>query len=86
MQVPISYAIPIDENNQSLIAVVKNDGWQRRAKTTDIKYYFVRDQVEDKNIELNYTETKPQLAGFLTKPISKKNLNSLIDMAKIRDF
>ena len=86
MQVQTTYVIPIHENNQSAIAIAKNDGYQSRAKHIDIRYHLVRDHVKDKIIELKYTETKSQLADFLTKPISTKKLNSLLDKAKIRDF
>lgn len=58
MQVQINYAIPIHKDNQRAIAIAKNDGYQRRAKHIDLKYYFVRDQVKDKIIELKSTETK----------------------------
>ena len=46
----------------------------------------MREDVKDKMIDLQYTETKSQLADFLTKPISTKNFESLLDKAKIRDF
>uniref|UniRef100_A0AAV1U517 Polyprotein n=1 Tax=Peronospora matthiolae TaxID=2874970 RepID=A0AAV1U517_9STRA len=86
MQVQINYAVKIHEDNQSAIAIAKNDGYQSRAKHIDIRYHFVREQVKDKIIDLQYTETKSQLADFLTKPISTKKFESLLDKAKIRDF
>uniref|UniRef100_A0AAV1UBW3 Polyprotein n=1 Tax=Peronospora matthiolae TaxID=2874970 RepID=A0AAV1UBW3_9STRA len=75
MQVQINYAIPIYEYNKSAIAIATNDGYQSRAKHITIRYHFVREQVKDKIIVLQYTETKPQLADFLTKPISTKKFD-----------
>ena len=69
MQVQSSYAIPMQEENQIAISIAKNDGYQSRAKHIDIRYHFVRDQVRDKIVEVKYTETKSQLADFLTNPI-----------------
>ena len=86
MQAQISYAMPIHEGKQSAISIAKNDGYQSRAKHIDIRYHFVRDQVRDKIVEVKYTETKSHLVDFLTKPISTKKLNSLLDKTKIRDF
>ena len=82
----IDYAITVHEDNQSAIAIAKNDGYQSRAKHIDIRYHFVREQVKGKIIKLKYTETKSQLADFLTKPISTKKFEMLVDKAKIRDF
>uniref|UniRef100_A0AAV1TKE2 Polyprotein n=1 Tax=Peronospora matthiolae TaxID=2874970 RepID=A0AAV1TKE2_9STRA len=64
MQVQINYAVTIHEDNQTAIAIAKNDNYQIRAKHIDIRYYFVREQVKDKIIDLQYTETKSQLAVF----------------------
>ena len=86
IQVQIDYAITVHEDNQSAIAIAKNDGYQSRAKHIDIRYHFVREQVKGKIIKLKYTETKSQLADFLTKPISTKKFEMLVDKAKIRDF
>ena len=82
----IDYAITVHEDNQSAIAIAKNDGYQSRAKHIDIRYHFVREQVKGKIIKLKYTETKSQLADFLTKPISTKKFEMLVHKAKIRDF
>ena len=86
IQVQIDYAITVHEDNQSAIDIAKNDGYQSLAKHIDIRYHFVREQVKGKIIKLKYTETKSQLADFLTKPISTKKFEMLVDKAKIRDF
>ena len=44
------------------------------------------EQVKDKIINLQYTEIKSQSADFLTKSISTKKFESLLDKDKIRDF
>jgi hypothetical protein len=65
------------EDNQSAIAIAQNDVYQSRAKHIDIRFHFVREQVKSKAIELQYIETKSQLADFLTNRCRRKGSNSL---------
>lgn len=85
MKININYPVVINEDNQSAIAIAKNNGYQSRAKHIDIRYHFVREQVKAKSIELKYIDTKLQLADFLTKPISTKQFELLLDKSNIRN-
>ena len=85
-QVQINSAVTTHEDNQSAITIAKNDGYQSWAKHIDIRYFFMGEQVKDKIINLQYTEIKSQSADFLTKSISTKKFESLLDKDKIRDF
>ena len=71
------------EDNQSSIGIAKNEGNHSRAKHIDIRYHFVRDQYKNKVIQLEYIETKLQLADFLTKAIWTKKFQSLVAKANI---
>jgi hypothetical protein len=86
MKIKIDYPVIVHEDNQSAIAIAKNDGYQSRAKHINICYYFVRDQVKAKSIDLQYIETKFQLADFLTKPISTKKFQLLLAKSNIGNF
>ena len=77
--------IKIYEDNQSAIAIAKNDGYQSREKHIDIRYHFIRDHIKDENIVIEYIDSKNQLADFLTKPISTKQFQDWIRLAKIKN-
>ena len=43
----------------------------------DIKHHFVRDHVAKGDIELNYVESKSNLADIFTKPLPELEFSSL---------
>jgi hypothetical protein len=86
MKVNIDAPVVVYEDNQSAIAIAKNEGYQSRAKHIDIRYHFVRDQVKAKVIQLEYIETKSQLADFLTKAISTSKFKFLVAKTNVGKF
>lgn len=86
MKVNIDAPVVVYEDNQSAIAIAKNEGYQSRAKHIDIRYHFVRDQVKAKVIQLEYIETKSQLADFLTKAISTSKFKFLVAKTNVGEF
>ncbi|KAJ0389139.1 hypothetical protein ATCC90586_010323 [Pythium insidiosum] len=63
-------AVVVLEDNQGAIALAKNPEFHKRTKHIDIRYHFVRENVETGNIELQYCPTQDMLADLLTKPIA----------------
>jgi hypothetical protein len=86
MNIRVELPVVVHEDNQSAIAIAKNDGYQSRAKHIDIRYHFVREQIKSMNIDLRYTESKLQLADFLTKPLSTKKFQQLVIKSSIGNF
>ncbi|KAG2777653.1 hypothetical protein PC129_g21943 [Phytophthora cactorum] len=64
----------IYEDNQGAIALAKNVGYQARTKHNDSRYHFIREKVASGEVELEYMDTKNQLAEYLTKGLSTKTL------------
>ena len=60
-------ATRIYEENQSAICLAKNPQFHGRAKPIGIKYHFIREQVENGNVELSYCRTEEMVADMLTK-------------------
>ena len=67
MKVRIDAPVVVYEDNQSAIAIAKNEGDQNRAKHVDNRHHFARDQVKVRVIQLEYFKTKSLLADFLAK-------------------
>ncbi|KAG3048946.1 hypothetical protein PI124_g24179 [Phytophthora idaei] len=57
----------IYEDNQGAMALTKNVGYQASIKHIDIRYHFIRENVTSGEVELEYVDTKNQLANYLTK-------------------
>jgi hypothetical protein len=56
-------------DNQSAVAICKNDVLHSRVRHIDIKHHFIREQVEKGAVEINWIPTDKQLADVLTKPL-----------------
>ncbi|XP_043809735.1 secreted RxLR effector protein 161-like [Manihot esculenta] len=57
-------------DNRSAIALTKNRVHHSRSKHIDVKYHFLRDCVQNGDIEVEYVKTEEQCADILTKPLS----------------
>ncbi|MBW0509713.1 hypothetical protein O181_049428 [Austropuccinia psidii MF-1] len=75
--------IPVHEDNQSCINVVRGDCNlnNKRMKHINIQLHFIKEAVRNNIIKLIYTPTADMLADFLTKSVSRpilaRALNSL---------
>jgi hypothetical protein len=68
-QVPDSTIIRCD--NQSSIILSEHPVFHERSKHIDIKYYFIRDKVQEGEVKLQYIPTDGQTTDILTKPLSR---------------
>jgi hypothetical protein len=55
----------------SAISVAKNPVIHSRTKHIEVRYHFLRDNVEKGNIDLIHVPTEKQLADILTKPLDQ---------------
>ena len=69
----------IHEDNQSAISLTKQV--HGRTKHTDIKYYFIRDLVEDERIQLTCCASEDMIADMLTKGLTVKQFEKLRHVA-----
>ena len=76
LQLKILINIPVIlEDNTSAIKLGYNAEFHKRTKYIDIKYYYIRELVENNKIRILYINTKKQLADPLTKSITGSILN-----------
>lgn len=78
-------SIPIYVDNQSAIKQAKNTEFHKRSKHIDVRYHFVREVVNQKEIEIAYVESKEQLADIFTKPLAKQQFCYLREQLNIQD-
>ncbi|GJZ13368.1 hypothetical protein Tco_0548598 [Tanacetum coccineum] len=61
--------IPMYCNNKSAIALCCNNVQHSRSKHIDIKYHFIKEQVENGVVKLYFVITEYQLANIFTKAL-----------------
>ncbi|GKB09276.1 hypothetical protein Tco_0837588 [Tanacetum coccineum] len=56
------------------------------SKHIDIRYHFIKEQVENGIVELYFVRTEYQLANIFTKPMPRERFNFLIDKLGMRSM
>ncbi|GJU06084.1 hypothetical protein Tco_1122514 [Tanacetum coccineum] len=78
--------IPLYCDNKSAIALCCNNVQHSRAKHIDIRYHFIKEQVENGIVELYFVWTEYQLADIFTKSLPRGRFNFLIDKLGMRSM
>ena len=61
-------------DNKGAIELAKNPVYHQRSKHIDIRYHFIREQVERNIVDLIYVPSDENIADIFTKPASKQKL------------
>jgi hypothetical protein len=64
-------------DSTSAISVAKNPVLHSRTKHIDVRYHFLRDNVEKGIIDLTHVPSQKQLADILTKPLDQATFAGL---------
>ena len=64
-------------DNTSAINISKNPVMHSKTKHIPIKFHFLREQVIEKNIKLEYIGTKEQIADIFTNPLPRDTFEYL---------
>ena len=64
-------ATKIMYDNQSCIKLSENPVFHDRSKHIEIRYHFIRDQVQRGAVQLQYIPTDDQVADILTKALPR---------------
>ncbi|KAJ9561559.1 hypothetical protein OSB04_006719 [Centaurea solstitialis] len=64
--------VPIYCDSESAIVITSNPVQHSKTKHIDIRYHFIKDNVEKGNIEMFFVQTDYQLADLFTKPFDEK--------------
>ncbi|GJY67442.1 hypothetical protein Tco_0469680 [Tanacetum coccineum] len=78
--------IPMYGDNKSAIALCCNNVQHSRSNHIDIRYHFIKEQVENGVFELYFVRTEYQLADIFTKALGRERIEFLIDKLGMRCF
>ncbi|GJU52107.1 retrovirus-related pol polyprotein from transposon TNT 1-94 [Tanacetum coccineum] len=78
--------IPLYYDNQSAIFLCCNNVQHSRSKHIDVRYQFIKEQVENRVVELYFVKIKYQLANIFTKALPRERLNFLIEKLGMRSM
>ncbi|GKA91026.1 hypothetical protein Tco_0812896 [Tanacetum coccineum] len=70
--------IPLYCDNRSTISLCCNNVQHSRSKHIDIRYHFIREQVENGVVELYFVTTDYQLADIFTKALPREQFEFLL--------
>ncbi|GKA10273.1 hypothetical protein Tco_0689706 [Tanacetum coccineum] len=73
-------------DNKSAIALCCNNVQHSRSKHTDIRFHFIKEQVENEVVKLYFVNTKYQLADIFTKALGRERIEFLINKLGMRSF
>nr|GEZ85616.1 retrovirus-related Pol polyprotein from transposon TNT 1-94 [Tanacetum cinerariifolium] len=78
--------IPMYCDNKSAIALCCNNVQHSRSKHIDIRYHFIKEQVENGVIELYFVNTEYQLVDLFTKALGRDRIEFLTNKLGMRSF
>ncbi|GJU69005.1 retrovirus-related pol polyprotein from transposon TNT 1-94 [Tanacetum coccineum] len=78
--------IPMYCDNKSAIALCCNNVQHSRSKHINIRFHFIKEQVENGVLEIYFVNTKYQLANIFTKALCRERIEFLINKLGMRSF
>ena len=71
--------IPLYCDSQSVIRICHNPVQHSKTKHIALHYHFIKDHVEDGNIQVHFVKTTDQLADIFTKALDEKSFMRIIE-------
>ena len=73
--IEVSKSIVVNADNQGAIKLAKNPAFHKRSKHIDVKYHFIRSEVQQGTVSIRYIASEDNLADIFTKPVSRVRLD-----------
>nr|GFB59577.1 retrovirus-related Pol polyprotein from transposon TNT 1-94 [Tanacetum cinerariifolium] len=77
---------PLYCDNKSAIPLCCKSVQHSRAKHIDVRYHFIKEQLENGIVELYFVRTEYKLADIFTKPLPRERFNFLIEKLGIKSM
>ncbi|GJW48945.1 hypothetical protein Tco_0080591 [Tanacetum coccineum] len=78
--------IPMYNDNKIAIALCCNNVQHSQSKHIDIRFYIIKEQVENGVVKLYFVNTEYQLADIFTKALCRERIEFLINKLGMRSF
>lgn len=73
-----SYPTKIFSDNRGAVSIATNEASAQRTRHLGAQLFFVKDQQDRKNVDINWVPSSEQLADALTKPLNREKFSSNI--------
>jgi hypothetical protein len=70
-------------DNLSALKLVKNPIFHKRSKHIDVRYFFIRDKIEDGTLVIEHVASEEQIADIFTKPLAKDRFQKLRSLLSV---
>ncbi|TPX48626.1 DNA-directed DNA polymerase [Chytriomyces confervae] len=71
LDIPVTMPLTLFEDNMSTIHQCNNDVFSHRSKHINVRYHYIRELVNTKQVTITYIKTADQPADLLTKPLGR---------------
>ena len=78
MNIKLVNPVKLYVDNQGAIALAKNPVHHQRTKHIDIRYHFIRSEIANNNVDIQYVPSNENLADLFTKPVSRNKIKSFV--------
>nr|GFA90636.1 retrovirus-related Pol polyprotein from transposon TNT 1-94 [Tanacetum cinerariifolium] len=78
--------VPLYYDNKSVITLCCNNVKHSRSKHTDVRYHFIKEQMENEVVELYFVRTEYHLADIFTKSLPRERFNFLIEKLDMKSM
>ena len=78
-------ATTVYEDNQGCIYLMHNDLKNKRTKHIDIKYFWLKQQIDEKKVELLFCPTQEMIADIMTKSLPRESFQKFRSQIRVLD-
>jgi len=72
-------------DNQAAISISKQGSFHGRTKHIELRFHWLRDQVEAKKLELEYVSTEDNVADLMTKAVPKDKHKRMVELIGLKE-
>ena len=78
-------AVIIHCDKKSTIAIAKNPVYHSRTEHIAIKHHFIRDAIEEEDVQLKFCKSEEQLADIFTKALPKEKFQHFREVLEFKN-